>query len=407
MDKVFEVSLGHTPEEKSHARASLELPATPCDLGDALDRDRIRDGGDLTMKITWAVEDLRFLTDGMGEWTCKPTELFLLNALAEKYLRMDLTEFYAFEGMIRMELEKGKHQIPTARLYDLASSVDCCHVVPEATDDASLGRFYVDGGFLPEYENLPETILSNLDYAKIGREAREGEGGVFVEGGGYVVQHSEFVEAAKDFVPQEPDYAVLLEARRGEQAVTLKLPATPQEMDAALDAVGAADWKDVDFQCVDCQVPDLVDVITECGSVEQANRAAQTLDDLTNRQMTVYKALLEAKGCSSLDEAVKMAGQLDQYILSPEFASAEDVGLSCLQTIMGDDEAALIQPYVNLYAYGASMIQRFHYSMTTYGAIERRDGEPVREVSGKQPDAGRNAGNHQSKPQRKHREPSR
>ena len=102
-----------------------------------------------------------------------------------------------------------------------------------------------------------------------------------------------------------------------------------------------------------------------------------------------------------------MAGQLDQYILSPEFASAEDVGLSCLQTIMGEDEAALVQPHVNLYAYGASMIQRFHYSMTTYGAIERRDGEPVREVSGKQKDAGRNAGNHQSKPQRKHREPSR
>ena len=158
MDKVFEVSLGHPPEEKSHARASLELPATPCELGDALDRARIRDGGDVTMEITWAVEDLRFLTDGMGEWTCKPTELFLLNALAEKYLRMDLTEFYAFEGMIRMELEKGKHQIPTARLYDLASSVDCCHVVPEATDDASLGRFYVDGGFLPEYENLPDQL---------------------------------------------------------------------------------------------------------------------------------------------------------------------------------------------------------------------------------------------------------
>ena len=395
MDKVFEVTLGHPPEDKSHARASLELPATPFELRDALDSARIRDGRDMKMEITWSAEDLRFLTDGMGEWTGKPTELFLMNALAEKYVRMDLTEFYAFEGMVKMELEKGEKQIPAARLYDLASSVNCCHVVPEAADNASLGRFYVDGGFLPEYDGLPETILQNLDYAKIGREARKGEGGVFVDGGGYVVQHEDFVEAAKDFVPQEPDYTILLEVRRGEQTATLKLPASPQEMNAALDAVGAADWKDVDFQCVDCKAPVLIEAVTECGSVEQANRAARTLDVLTDRQMTVYKALLEAEWFSSLDEAMEMAGQLDQYILSPEFASAEGVGLSCLQTVMGDDEAALVLPHVNLYAYGVSLIQRFNYSMTTYGAIERRDGEPVRE-SDRQTVEAKTAENHQA-----------
>ena len=407
MYKVFEVTLGHPPVDKSHARASLELPASPFALRDALDRARIRDGGDMKMEISWASEDLRFLTDGMGEWICKPTELFLLNALAEKYVEMDLTEFCAFEGMVRMELEKGKHQIPTARLYDLASSVDCCHVVPEAADDASLGRFYVDGGFLSEYENLPETILQNLDYAKIGGEVRKGEGGVFVKGGGYVVQHEEFVEAAKDFAPKEPDYVVLMEVQRGEQSVTLKLPATPQEINAALDAVGAADWKDVDTRCVDCKAPVLVETITECGSVEQANRAAQTLEGLTDRQITVYKALLEAKWFSSLEEAMEMAGQLDQYILSPEFASAEDVGLSCLQVLLGEDEAALLLPHVNLYAYGATMIHRFHYSLTTYGAMERRDGEPVREAHGKQQGDGRKTGSSQEKPRRKRRDPAR
>ena len=90
MDKVFEVTLGHPPEDKSHARASLELPATPFELRDALDSTRIRDGGDIKMEITWATEDLRVLTDGMGEWTCKALDLFMLNALAEKYVRMDL-----------------------------------------------------------------------------------------------------------------------------------------------------------------------------------------------------------------------------------------------------------------------------------------------------------------------------
>ena len=43
-----------------------------------------------------------------------------------------------------------------------------------------------------------------------------------------------------------------------------------------------------------------------------------------------------------------------------------------------------MHPYVNLNGFGESMIKRFHYSMTPYSAIERRDGEPVWDVFDKQ-----------------------
>lgn len=56
-------------------------------------------------------------------------------------------------------------------------------VVSDVFDDEQLGRFYAGNGFMPEYETLPDKIYEHLDFAKIGREARESEGGVFTQRG--------------------------------------------------------------------------------------------------------------------------------------------------------------------------------------------------------------------------------
>ena len=298
LKKIFEAELTHPPEERSEASATLSLPATPYELRDALDKLRIQKGRRVSVEILSIAPDVRFLTDYIKRGTCDVTTLHLLNALAEKISRINSTERRAFEGMVLAELEKNSEAIPAAKLYDLASSVDRCHVA-DVSDDESLGRFYVDGGFLPEYGNLPERILENLNYAKIGAEAREGEGGVFVPGGGYVIQHEEFAEASKDFVPEEPDYAVLMEVRRGESAALLKLPASQQEMDAALDAVGAEDWSDAALRCLDCKVPVLCDAVTETGSVAHADRAARILRDLPDEKRAMYKAVL-VRGASPI-----------------------------------------------------------------------------------------------------------
>ena len=56
-------------------------------------------------------------------------------------------------------------------------------VVSDVFDDEQLGRFYAGNGFMPEYETLPDKIYEHLDFAKIRREARESEGGVFTQRG--------------------------------------------------------------------------------------------------------------------------------------------------------------------------------------------------------------------------------
>ena len=113
-----------------------------------------------------------------------------LNLLACKLADLSLQQGAAFEGLVRMDLDKGMEELPLNRLIDLANSVDCCHVVAEAVNDEQLGHFYVDNDFPVVPAGLPEEVYELLDYGAIGRKARLEEGGVFTSWG-YVVQHSD------------------------------------------------------------------------------------------------------------------------------------------------------------------------------------------------------------------------
>lgn len=113
-----------------------------------------------------------------------------LNLLACKLAELMPWQNASFEGLVRMDLDKGMEELPLNRLIDLANSLDCCHVVAEAGNDEQLGHFYVDNDFPVVPDGLPEEVYELLDYGAIGRKARMEEGGVFTSGG-YVVQHSD------------------------------------------------------------------------------------------------------------------------------------------------------------------------------------------------------------------------
>ncbi len=114
----------------------------------------------------------------------------MVNLLAEKLASLEPVQEAAFEGLVRMDLDKGMTELPLCRLVDLANSADCCHVAPGVGNDEQLGHFYVDNDFPVIPPGLPEEVYEVLDYAAIGRKARMEEGGVFTSEG-YVVQHTD------------------------------------------------------------------------------------------------------------------------------------------------------------------------------------------------------------------------
>lgn len=158
-------------------------------LLDVLDKTRVKDMGELYVQIEeyHRFPQLASLLEG-------EVDLCQLNALAQKLSELDDWQSISFEGLVNMEVEK-QEPFGIPRLIDLAYSADCCYVAVDVEDDAALGKFYAENGFVPKVENLPDEVFEQLDFQKIGRDCRTGECGVFTSGG-YVVQHTELAESS-------------------------------------------------------------------------------------------------------------------------------------------------------------------------------------------------------------------
>ena len=180
--KVFAMYLAKEGNPNSDAYAKLDLPASPCELWDALDKVRLQTDDILYMEIEDydAFEYLSPHLDGLD------ISLNELNDLAAQLAALDEVQEAAFEGLFSMEVQKKVNTnggiITLQDLRDLAVSAktDCYHVV-DAADDAQLGRFYAENEFIPELEGISDAVFEILDIAGIGRMKRCGENGVFVD----------------------------------------------------------------------------------------------------------------------------------------------------------------------------------------------------------------------------------
>lgn len=388
MAKVFDIYLAKADQPDSAACAELSLPATHYEMQDAFDKLRLTECEIPYWEIT-GYRQFEELSSVLND-TCGLQDL---NALAQKLSELDERQRTAFAGLLALEQRKNQ-PIPISRLIDIAHSTDCCHVVDTALNDSQLGRFLAENDFLPEAVDLSDEVFELLDFERIGREHRQAEGGIFVERtadhpGGYVEQHDALMEVYKtlDLTPKSPDYTILLEVSKGffndpgydsDKTVQLKLPASPEALSSALDAVEAWDWREVGWSCLDCRVPMLTEMISDAGEgIDFLNCLSQRLADMEPKTLTAYKALLEAAKCHDLQHAALLADSLDKYIFSPQYSSPIEVAKGELSTILCDREAEIITPYVNLHQYGQALIRSYNGVLTAYGLIERVDGQPI------------------------------
>ena len=152
MDKIFDVilSIEHGPDK--YICTEFSLPAQPWALHDALDKLQTEDRTKITTYIDqyYGYDDLELIFP-------KNPDLYELNALTLRLPTLDERQCAAFYGLIYMnDGEQGAFTIK--QLLDLAASVDCCHVVPDAANDSELGRFYAENGFIPEVDHVPDTV---------------------------------------------------------------------------------------------------------------------------------------------------------------------------------------------------------------------------------------------------------
>ena len=381
MDKVFTVSLCNPDKD---VYVTLDVPAEPWAVLDAW--EQLRPAPDT--RVEWEIEDYGefpnlFPTLASGE------DFPALNALAERLAGLSEQQRTAFEGLIR--LQDGRLMEPDA-LIALTEQAKHCHVVPEATNDASLGRFYAENGFLTELDGLPDKVFELLDFQLLGRRIRQAEGGVFTSHG-YVVPDSTWEPTQSPgprTAPEVPDGIFRLELRLGEERAKLTLPAGQElvEVRDRMEAVGLSSCAVTAFHS---RVPQLPAEWAAPERLDTLNCLAIRLMVLADREplkMVKYKAVLEASPPASLEEAMALTERLDAYSLDRSAASPEDVARGELRSAVGEEQAALLCRYLNLYGYGEALIQQYRGELTDYGLLTRADGQPVQEPLPPQPRLG-------------------
>ena len=384
--KILRVYLAKNDTPYSAAYAKLELPASPWELWDALDKVRLQKEDILYMEIEdyFAFAYLAPHLDGLD------ISLNELNDLAALLSTLDEVQEVAFEGLFSMEVQKKVNTnggiITMQDMRDLAVSAktDCYHVV-EAADDAQLGRFYAENGFISELDGISDGVFEMLDFAGIGRMMRHSENGVFVNSL-YVLQDGELTTAppVQKALPEKPGYLFRLTLGLhpdigGNRTTELDLPASEEALAAAQEQLGTLNWENTVVLNYDGILPNaafFADLPTE---LEAFNEFAKAVQDIPfpEKQLPKLKALLKQFEVQDIETAMGLTEHLDDYVLTPEISSPQETAIDQLHFMTDDHSVELLISHVNLYAYGCDIIKEDNAVLSPYGLLHRADYQPM------------------------------
>ena len=384
--KIFEVYLAKEDVPNNEAYAKLDLPASPWELWDAMEKVRLNEGEQLYMEIE-DYEAFGYLApylDGLD------ISLIELNDLAALLSPLDEVQEAAFEGLFSMEVQRKVNAnggvITLQDLRDLAVSArtDCYHVV-DAADDAQLGRFYAENDFVPELDGVSNEVFEMLDFAGIGRMMRCSENGVFV-GSLYVLRDGELTTAppVQKALPGKPGYhfrlTLGLHPDIGDaRTVTLDLPAAEAELLDAQEQLGVEGWEGVTVIDYDGIIPYAADFTDLPMELDEFNVLAAAVRDMPSpeKQLPKLKALLKQFEVQDIATAISLTECLDDYVLTPEISSPQETAIDQLHFMTDDHSVELLISHVNLYAYGCDLIREDNAVLSPYGLLHRADYQPM------------------------------
>ena len=384
--KVFAVYLAKEDVPNSDAYAKLDLPASPWELWDALEKVRLQTDDILYMEIEdyYAFEHLAPHLDGLE------ISLNELNDLAALLSALDEVQEVAFDGFLRMEVQNkvdiNGGVITLQDLRDLAVSAktDCYHVV-DAADDAQLGRFYAENDFVPELDGVSNEVFEMLDFAGIGRMMRCSENGVFV-GSLYVLRDGELTTAppVQKTLTEKPGYLFRLTLGLcpdfgGNRTAVLDLPASEEALAAAQEQLGTLNWENTVVLNYDGILPNaafFADLPSELEAFNEFAKAVQAMP-FPEKQLPKLKALLEQFEVQDIETAMGLTEHLDDYVLTPEISSPQETAIDQLHFMTDDHSVELLISHVNLYAYGCDLIREDNAVLSPYGLLHRADYQPM------------------------------
>ena len=382
--KIFEVYLAKEDVPNNEAYAKLELPASPWEVWDAMEKVRLNEGEQLYMEIE-DYDAFAYLAPHLDGLDISLNEL---NDLAALLSVLDEVQEVAFEGLFSIEVQRkvnangGVITLQDLRNLAVSAKTDCYHVV-DAADDAQLGRFYAENEFIPELDGVSNEVFEMLDFAGIGRMMRCSENGVFVDSL-YVLRDGELTTAppVQKTLPEKPGYLFRLTLGLcpdfgGDRTAVLDLPASEEALVAAQEQLGTLNWENTVVLNYDGIVPNVATFADLPMELEEFNAFTKAARDIPRFEVPKLKALLEQFEVRNIETALFLTEHLADYVLTPDLSSPQETAIDHLHFMTDDHSAELLLSHVNLYAYGCDLIKEDNAVLSPYGLLHRADYQPM------------------------------
>ena len=380
MRKVCEVYLVSSSVTDERG-VELTFPVSQYEMMDAFEQIHTKSPGD----VYWQVDEF-YCFDYLAPHLDESMSIFEFNSLTEQLSKLDERQETALEGLLQMQvknhMQENSGPITVQELMMLAHNVDHCHVLADVHTDTELGKFCADNDFLPELTALPDSVYALLDYAKIGKQMREDESGVFTPHG-YVVRTEE-LQPLPDFEPQREIFYMLrltlMNHENEQKTAVLDLPATEQRMQEVQKELDAPEWFDAQFTGCDAIVPQLNTLLTDVEDLPRINELAQSLQELkVSGQLTKIKAVIGATQCETLDDVFDRIEKLPQYCFETKIRDKDALVRDELEFVLGGRDADLIYKHLNREAYAEDVLKQYGAEITPYGMVNREDFGPLNE----------------------------
>ena len=374
MRKVCEIYLVSSASSDERG-VELTFPVSQYEMMDAFEQIHTKSPGD----VYWQVDEF-YCFDYLAPHLDENMSIFEFNSLTAQLSKLDERQETALEGLLQMQADK--HMQENSGIMMLASNVDRCHVLADVHSDEALGKFYVENGFREDLDALPDSAYALLDYAKIGKQMREDEGGVFTPHG-YVVRTEE-LQPLPDYEPQRNiNYMIrltLMNHENEQRTAILDLPATEQRLLEVQEELDAPEWFDAQFTGCDAIVPQLNAMLTDVEDLPRINELAQSLQELkASGQLTKFKAVVGATQCETLDDVFDRIEKLPQYCFETKIRDKDALVRDELEFVLGGKDADLIYKHLNCEAYAEDVLKQYGAELTPYGMVNREDFGPLHE----------------------------
>lgn len=356
--------------------AELQLPATGNEIKDAMQRARIT-----SESQAFTISECILYGENILE-ACKdlPLDLDKLNYLAKVLAGFTSYEHALMRGSID-ELEQG--ELTLNGLINAAYNLSDCSVIDGVANDEQLGKLYTDNGWLPWLVGIAEKVWQYIDYQALGKDIRLSDGGIYTKDGYFVntKQHYAEVYDGCTFPEKFEDDAYMFRMFIGRKPQDcaddeagekwLALPVSKEREEKFLRELGAESFDDCILIAVQSMEQNIPMCVKDLSQLESLNSLAHKMQDMDKSgELAKYKALLDCKGCKTLDDAIGIANSLDRYELYEEPSTIIEYAKYIFSQEYKDVIPDGLIAHFNFAAYAEELYAKGDLSLTEYGVLK-------------------------------------